>query len=62
MGMPRSTPYFSMAWRAYREQLGVYLQDAGSMGETCRRYTRIDPMLALRNNPMTALKPSDACP
>jgi hypothetical protein len=32
------------------------------MGETYLRYTRIDPMLALRNNPMTSLKPSDACP
>lgn len=62
MGMPRSTPYFSMAWRVYREQLGVYLQDAGSMGETDCRYTRIDPMLNLCNNPMTSLKPSDACP
>lgn len=50
MGMPRSTPYFSMAWRVYREQLGVYLQDAGSMGEMYRRYTRIDPMLALLSN------------
>ena len=50
MGMPRSTPYFSMAWSVYREQLGVYLQDAGNMGETYRRYTRIDPMLALRSN------------
>ncbi len=28
----------------------MYLQDAGSMGETYRRYTRIDPMLALFNN------------
>jgi hypothetical protein len=32
------------------------------MGETYRRYTRIDPMLNLCNNPMTSLKPSDACP
>jgi hypothetical protein len=37
MSMPRSTPYFSIAWRANREQLGVYLQDVGSMGETYRR-------------------------
>jgi hypothetical protein len=51
MGTPRNTPYFSMAWRVYREQLGVYLQAAGSMGERHRRYTRINPMLAfLRNN------------
>jgi hypothetical protein len=60
MVMPRSTPYFSKAWRVYREQLGVYLQDAGSMGETYRRYTRIDPMPNLCKNPIASLKPSDA--
>ena len=61
MGMPRSTPYFSMAWRVYREQLGVYLQDAGNKGETYRRYTRIDPILAIRTHSLTSLKLSHAC-
>ncbi len=50
MGMPRNTPYFSMACRVYREQLGVYLHDAGSMGVKYRRYTRINPMLAFLIN------------
>ena len=34
---PLKTPYFSMACTVYSEQLGVYLQDGGSMGE---RYLR----------------------
>jgi len=33
MKTPLGTPYFSMACNVYREQLGVYLQDGGSMGE-----------------------------
>jgi hypothetical protein len=37
MKLPLSRPYFSTAWSVYREQLGVNLQDRGSMGETTRR-------------------------
>ncbi len=37
MKQPFSRPYFSMAWSVYREQLGVYLQEDGSMGEMNRR-------------------------
>ncbi len=50
MAAPRSTPYLSMACRVYREQLGVYLQDAGSTGERYRWYARIEPILALLSN------------
>jgi hypothetical protein len=34
---PLATPYFSMACTVYSEQLGVYRQVGGSMGE---RYLR----------------------
>jgi len=37
MRQPLSRPYFSTAWSVYREQLGVNLQDGGSMGERNRR-------------------------
>jgi hypothetical protein len=36
MKLPLSSPYFSTACIAYSEQLGVNLQDRGSMGETNR--------------------------
>jgi hypothetical protein len=37
MKPPLSRPYLSMAWSVYREQLGVNLQERGSMGEMTRR-------------------------
>jgi hypothetical protein len=36
MKLPLSRPYFSTACSVYREQLGVNLQDRGSMGEMNR--------------------------
>jgi hypothetical protein len=33
MKTPLGTPYFSIACNVYNEQLGAYLQDAGSRGE-----------------------------
>jgi hypothetical protein len=37
MKAPLSSPYLSIAWSMYREQLGVNLQEGGSMGEINRR-------------------------
>jgi hypothetical protein len=37
MKLPLIKPYLSTACSAYKEQLGVNLQDGGSMGETNRR-------------------------
>lgn len=36
MRLPHSKPYLSTACSVYSEQLGVNLQDGGSMGETNR--------------------------
>jgi len=36
MKEPLIRPYFSIAWSVYREQLGVNLQEDGSMGEINR--------------------------
>ena len=37
MKLPLSRPYLSIDWSVYREQLGVNLQERGSMGEMTRR-------------------------
>jgi hypothetical protein len=43
MSPPLTTPYFLTAWAVYSEQVGQYLQEGGSKGETKRRYTPIAP-------------------
>lgn len=42
--LPFAAPYFCNASRAYCEQVGVYLHDAGVNGETVFWYTVIAPV------------------
>jgi hypothetical protein len=46
--LPRSTPKRSMASIAYSEQVGTYLQDAGSQGEITSLYPRSNHSAMLR--------------
>ena len=43
MSPPLTTPYFLTASAVYSEQVGQYLQEGGSKGDTKRRYAPIAP-------------------